>query len=136
MAWGVEGRSPYLDYRVMEYGLGLKADDKVNINGGLTTKVAFRQALRQFLPKEIFSRKDKIGFSSNISNMLMGEWRPMVEKLQEVLRHAYPLEEYYQQSLSDQVYDRRTYQLFQLGITHLLFCEGWKIEEVTDFLEG
>ena len=60
MAFSVECRFPFLDYRVVEYAINLSYDYKTR-NG--LTKYILREALKDLLPAEVYNRKDKIGFA-------------------------------------------------------------------------
>lgn len=57
MAWGVEARQPFLDYRVVEYVAGL--DYRLRTKG-IETKRQLRQQ-KQLLPKSVRTRVDKMG---------------------------------------------------------------------------
>jgi asparagine synthase (glutamine-hydrolysing) len=59
MAHSVEARVPFLDYRLVEFVLGLPDDYK--IGGGLTKRV-LRQGMRGILPERVRTRVDKLGF--------------------------------------------------------------------------
>lgn len=59
MAHSVEARLPFLDYRLVEFVLGLP--DEFKIRDG-TTKRVLREALRGSLPEAVRSRMDKMGF--------------------------------------------------------------------------
>ena len=61
MAHGVESRVPFLDYRLVEYVMGLPDDLKIS---GATTKLVLREAMRGILPEKIRLRTDKIGFAT------------------------------------------------------------------------
>ncbi|MCM8782060.1 MAG: asparagine synthase (glutamine-hydrolyzing) [Candidatus Omnitrophica bacterium] len=58
MANSLEGRSPFLDYRLMEFCAAMPSNMKVR---GLKLKYIIKKALRGKLPKEILSR-GKMGF--------------------------------------------------------------------------
>ena len=58
-AFSVEARTPFLDYRLVEYLFSLPADLK--IRDGLT-KYVLREAMKGILPEEIRLRRDKMGF--------------------------------------------------------------------------
>jgi asparagine synthase (glutamine-hydrolysing) len=60
MAFSVECRFPFLDYRLVEYAINLFYDYKTK-NG--LTKYVLREALKDLLPTEVYERKDKIGFA-------------------------------------------------------------------------
>jgi asparagine synthase (glutamine-hydrolysing) len=59
MAFSLEARLPFLDYRLVEFSLGLQAHLKMD--GGVT-KVILREAMKGTLPERIRNRMDKIGF--------------------------------------------------------------------------
>src|SRR5690606_30807269 len=66
MAHSVESRVPFLDYRLVEFALGLPDDLKLNAG---VTKVVLREAMCGVLPEAVRSRTDKIGFQ-----MAEDEW--------------------------------------------------------------
>jgi len=59
MAFSIESRVPYLDYRFVEYVASLPLDRK--IHGGIT-KIALRSAIKRLIPESIRCRMDKMGF--------------------------------------------------------------------------
>jgi asparagine synthase (glutamine-hydrolysing) len=59
MAHSVEARVPFLDYRLVEFVLGLP--DEFKIADG-TTKRALREGMRGLLPEPVRTRVDKLGF--------------------------------------------------------------------------
>lgn len=59
MAHSVESRVPFLDYRLVEFVLGLPDDCK--LAGGVTKRV-LREGLCGILPDEVRDRMDKLGF--------------------------------------------------------------------------
>lgn len=59
MAFSIESRVPFLDHKLVEFGLNSKPELK--INDGLT-KYILRESNREVLPSKIYSRKDKKGF--------------------------------------------------------------------------
>ncbi|MBC6996573.1 asparagine synthase (glutamine-hydrolyzing) [Neolewinella lacunae] len=61
MAFGVESRVPYLDYRVVD--LLLAAPPAYKIRAGVR-KFGLRQALHLYLPPEVLNRHDKLGFAT------------------------------------------------------------------------
>ncbi len=60
MAFSVESRAPFLDYRLVEFML--RSPDSFKINEA-ETKYILRKALGDLLPPAVLSRKDKIGFA-------------------------------------------------------------------------
>lgn len=63
MAAGVEGRVPFLDYRVVEYALGLSVDYKYRHN---QTKYMLKKLAERYIPSSVIYRP-KIGFTSPIA---------------------------------------------------------------------
>ncbi len=61
MAFAIESRVPFLDYRLVEFIFSVRSDFKIR-NG--QTKWIMRQALKGILPEKIRLRQDKIGFAT------------------------------------------------------------------------
>lgn len=59
MAWSIESRVPFLDYRLVEFILGLPSEWKL---AGGRSKVLMRRALQDALPPPVLARRDKMGF--------------------------------------------------------------------------
>jgi len=59
MAFSLETRLPFLDYRLVEYAFSLPSDQKIKDG---VTKVVLRNAMKGILPEEIRNRMDKMGF--------------------------------------------------------------------------
>lgn len=59
MAFSVEARVPFLDYRLVEFAFSLPADQKIRDG---TTKIVLRNAMKDILPEEVRTRQDKMGF--------------------------------------------------------------------------
>jgi asparagine synthase (glutamine-hydrolysing) len=77
-AFGMEGRSPFLDHRILEWAQGLDAKDLVH---GREKKVLLRQAYREVLPASILDRA-KHGFGAPIASWLAG---PLQKTVRETL---------------------------------------------------
>lgn len=60
MAFGVEGRSPFLDKDLVEYSIALK--DELKIKGGYT-KFILREVMKGIMPEKVRLRVDKRGFA-------------------------------------------------------------------------
>lgn len=60
MAFGVEGRSPFLDKDLVEYSIALK--DELKIKGGYT-KYILREVMKGIMPEKVRTRVDKKGFT-------------------------------------------------------------------------
>lgn len=61
MAFGIESRPPFLDYRLVDFLLAAPTDFKLK-NG--VRKAGIRESLRPFLPEEVYARKRKLGFAT------------------------------------------------------------------------
>lgn len=61
MAFGIETRVPFLDYRLVE--LAVRLPDRLRVNRGVT-KVVLRRAMRGRVPGAILDRRDKMGFAT------------------------------------------------------------------------
>ena len=61
MAFSIEARVPFLDHRLVEYGLRLAPHHKMR--GGESKRV-MRRALADLLPPSVTARRDKMGFGA------------------------------------------------------------------------
>ena len=77
MAFSVEGRVPFADYRLVELLFSLPADHK--IRGGYTKRV-LRDAMRDILPAKIRWRVGKLGFATPERSWQSGVLRPLIAK--------------------------------------------------------
>jgi len=59
MAWSVESRTPFMDFRLMEFTLGLP--ERFVYKNGIR-KTILRDAMHNIIPEAIENRKDKMGF--------------------------------------------------------------------------
>ncbi|NMB79539.1 MAG: asparagine synthase, partial [Methanomicrobiales archaeon] len=75
MAFSLESRVPFLDYRFVEYVASLPLDQKVR--GGVT-KVALRNAIKGIVPENIRCRMDKMGFVTPEEVWMKEDLRPFV----------------------------------------------------------
>ncbi|MFN2399749.1 MAG: asparagine synthase (glutamine-hydrolyzing) [Gemmatimonadaceae bacterium] len=70
MAFSVEGRMPFLDYRIVELLFSV-ADDALFANG--MTKRLLRDSFADLLPEKVRNRTDKVGFYTPLAVWLRGE---------------------------------------------------------------
>jgi len=70
MAFSLESRVPFLDYRLVEFVFGLSYEWKIK---GYTNKYILREAFKDILPPEIYNRKDKKGFPTPTEHWFRGE---------------------------------------------------------------
>lgn len=77
MAWGVEGRVPFLDHRIVEFGLALPDDLKVDKRNG---KLFLKRWAERLLPADhLWSRKR--GFTVPVGQWLSGDTLDRLETL-------------------------------------------------------
>lgn len=88
MAFSLETRLPFLDYRLVEYLLGLPGFYKLRQG---ETKLLQKEALGRYTLPEIAGRKDKIGFAAP-GGVWMGDprWRSLVREAHALLRDRFP----------------------------------------------
>jgi asparagine synthase (glutamine-hydrolysing) len=67
MTFSVEGRVPYLEYRLVEFSLNIPSNFKVH-NGEV--KYILKQSMKKLLPEKIFKRNDKIGYETPMDKWL------------------------------------------------------------------
>ena len=75
MSCGLEGREPFLDQSVIEWGAKLPNEFKYHKG---ERKYILKQLVHQYLPKEMMERK-KMGFSIPISKWLSEELKDMLK---------------------------------------------------------
>lgn len=72
MAFSVESRTPFMDYRILEFALGLP-EEFVYRNG--ERKYILRKAFENLVPAAILNRRDKMGFVSSEERWMKEEGR-------------------------------------------------------------
>ncbi len=75
MAFSIEARVPFLDYRLVEYLASLPFDQK--IRGGVT-KYVLRRAIRGLVPDAVRCRMDKMGFVTPEEAWMKDELAPRI----------------------------------------------------------
>lgn len=71
MAHGVETRTPFLDYRLVEFLHKLPQDFKVR---NFETKFLHREAVKGIIPEKIRTRKDKNGYFAPEKELMEGAY--------------------------------------------------------------
>lgn len=69
MAFSIETRLPFLDWRLVEFAFSLPDDQKLD---GVTTKAILRRALGDRVPPSVLARRDKMGFETPADLWLRG----------------------------------------------------------------
>jgi len=126
MSWSLEGRLPFVDHRVIEFGLSLPDGLKIE---GKQGKMFLKKWASRHLPNEHFWQK-KRGFSVPVSDWLQGDY---LDKVGKVLQNSPAIAEWMQPSGVDALVKRQRqkrdvtkniYALLQFAIWHKLFIEG------------
>lgn len=126
MAWGVEGRVPFLDHRIVEFGLSLPVEMKVQ---GKTGKQFLRRWAEAYLPHgHLWSRKR--GFTVPVRDWLSGARLDQLAQLLPVhpgVRQWFKAEGVKQliarqRSKGDMV--QPLWRLWQFAIWHSIFIDG------------
>ena len=78
MAFGLEARVPFLDYRLVEFALGLPGEMKIK---GTITKYVARQAFKDILPEAVRTRRDKMGYPTPLALWLRGPLRSQADEI-------------------------------------------------------
>jgi len=88
MAFSLEARVPYLDYRLVEYCLGLPEEMKIDKG---ETKLLQKRALGRYTIPEILGRKDKLGFATPAEQwMAEPGWRALAARGFADVRRLFP----------------------------------------------
>ena len=72
MAWSVESRTPFMDYRLLEFNLGLP--ERYVYKRGVRKHI-LRKAMNDVIPPAIANRRDKMGFVTPEELWLKNEGR-------------------------------------------------------------
>ena len=126
MAWGVEGRVPFLDHRVVEFGLSLPDHLKVDQNNG---KLLLKHWAERMLPKQHLWRK-KSGFTVPVDDWLSGN---LLDQIYVALNRNSGVKQWFNaDALQDLVQSQRQHgrhsqllwAVIQFAIWHRMFIEG------------
>ena len=76
MQYSLEARTPFLDFRLVEFALNL--EEKFKVNNGIT-KYILKEVLYDFVPKKYFNRPKK-GFSIPLSKWLHSDLKYLIDR--------------------------------------------------------
>lgn len=71
MAFGIEARAPFMDYRIVEFAFSLEEQYKINEENN---KYILRKSFSDVIDRDILDRKDKMGFTSPQEIWQKNEW--------------------------------------------------------------
>ncbi|CAM1361257.1 Asparagine synthetase B (glutamine-hydrolyzing) [Tenacibaculum litoreum] len=117
MAWGIEGRVPFLDKEFMDVAMRINPEDKM-INGERMEKWVLRKAFESYLPKEVAWRQ-KEQFSDGVGYNWIDTLKEVVEaavtdEMMANASHRFPTqtprtkEEYYYRSIFEEHFPSET----------------------------
>lgn len=75
MAYSIESRSPWLDYRLAELACRIPASMKIH---GAIGKHVFKEAMSEYVPRQLIDRT-KMGFSSPLASWFRSSLKPVFE---------------------------------------------------------
>jgi asparagine synthase (glutamine-hydrolysing) len=78
MRHSIETRLPFLDFRVVEFGISIKSQQKI-FKGW--TKYLLRKSFEDLLPSDIIWRKNKLGFNSPEKTWLDSHEQEMINEI-------------------------------------------------------
>lgn len=83
MAFGIENRAPFLDYRLVEFAFSLDSDMKIN---QFKNKSIVREYAQGIVVDDILMRKDKMGFTSPQDSWQRREWKNIFDEAFSMIR--------------------------------------------------
>ena len=121
MAFAIETRLPFLDYRLVEFAFALPDTERLD---GIVTKAIARRALGDRVPRSVLERRDKMGFETPTDLWLRGRYAGEVRRR---LTRKGPFEDWVdpavvESSLNDYLAGRRD---IGLQIWRWLSLEAW-----------
>jgi asparagine synthase (glutamine-hydrolysing) len=126
MGWGVEGRVPFLDHRIVEFGLALPDDLKIRGNQG---KTFLKRWAEGFLPHDALWKR-KRGFAVPVGDWMRGAY---LDRLAAVLPDHPAIRTWFRPEAVRQLADhqhrrggvtRPLWTLLQFAVWHTLFIGG------------
>ncbi len=126
MSFGLEGRVPFLDHRIVEFGLALPDNLKIESRQG---KVFLKRWAEQWIPKNHLWQK-KRGFHVPVGEWLHGDF---LDKLIPTLKNNPAVQEWFQPRQLDNLLatqqtkgklSREVFTILQFAIWHQIFIEN------------
>lgn len=116
--FGLENRSPFLDYRIVEFAFCLPEDMKIR---DLKTKYILRKVAEGIVPNEIIRRKDKKGLNTPIFKWFSQDLNGWANSLAERFKQR---KIDIESERSRGQYDRFLYTLINLELWHQVFFDA------------
>ena len=126
MAYGVEGRVPFLDHRIVEFGLSLPDTLKLDRHQG---KTFLKRWAERYLPHDVLWRR-KRGFHVPVGQWLQGTY---FNRIADALPHNRGIREWFRPAGIERLLaahksrgrlTRPVWTLMQFAIWHKLFIDG------------
>ena len=77
MAFSIETRLPFLDYRLVEFVFSLRDEERLD---GATSKAILRESLADRIPRSVLERRDKMGFETPADTWARGRFAGEVRR--------------------------------------------------------
>lgn len=119
-AFGLENRSPYLDYRIVELAFSLPSELKIK---DYQTKYILRKVAKGIVPDEIIERKYKTGLITPVAQWFSNDLCNWINLLIERFKKR-NIE--IEKGKGRGEYDRYLYMLISLELWHQIFIDGKK----------
>lgn len=117
MAWSIETRVPFLDYRVVEWGVSAPIDKKLSRG---RTKAIIRNAMNGTVPSKILNRRDKMGFVTSQEIWMRNELKEIIpttiQSAKDVLKHLINIELFLKE-----------YELWLLGKSNIKYEDIFRV---------
>jgi len=78
MAFSIESRVPFLDYRLVEFAFSIPYDEKIS-NG--TTKLILRKSMEGRLPESVRLRRDKMGYPAPLAKWIRSDLKDPIQNI-------------------------------------------------------
>jgi asparagine synthase (glutamine-hydrolysing) len=139
MAHSIEGRSPYVDQKVVEFVARIPADLKLH---GRRLKYIQRQVAKEFLPETLITRP-KQGFGFPLAYWFKNELKGLMNNIIQASRLAEDgyfrreaMQDLMDEHVSGQIdHNYRLWLLLNLELWYRLFMDGMSQEDLNQYLQ-
>lgn len=123
MAYSIETRVPFLDYRFVEFAINLPSEYILN---ECYSKYIFRKVMEKYVPKEVIYRRDKVGFETPEAEWLRTkEVERFVENI--INSNSFKSRKYWDAKVIKRMWDehKKRQKDHSLNLWKVLFLELW-----------